>query len=669
MRLLHSVYLIVSLAVLFLPLNLTAEKDEDFEKIVSEICNSGIDKPTAELVAEAFTKASSSGNITPFVDLLNSNQHAGRIAMITLGATEEGRRLLIYALEKHKINNPEYVIYALGFAEEKESVDFLVKYLATQTDESVREAVLFVLRIICRQDIDNNAEWSKWWAENRDSFKFAEDPDFEERGKAMQAEIQRKCKNQISDMITDMSVNVDKNSKAAVAVDAMGSMVESISEIMDAADNAEYSEETKTAVRYFRSGDHDAAEKYFNKALKNNPNELYSQYLLGSVLIEAGKLKEAEDVFDRICLHEKNHMMASFLRRYCRHRLTDPEEDILNLLIFLIDNTEFYDKSMWGWNDEVVPDILGQLDGRDGLYYYDQKKLTKLLDENKNSPEMVIGVSLMRSYDNRIPTLEAYDKTFAESPLYQSAILHAYISSYQDKYINRIVKKAKLLQKLEPDNGFFYFIDAYYSNSENTKKHSGKYQYTPLEDDALSMINKTIESPGFNSYASEIIGSPILVAQKSGEEFAEMVGWGKSMSALMHNPLFLTAAKRLRKNIEEEIAAGETEAAISHADLILKLGKRLHADNNLVLNALIAFSIEGMGYNLLTNIYEKADMEKDLKQIKCDFAKTKRQKEKISGRISTISPIAVIPVPEIQKAVISAIVEDEFGFTQRLPKK
>jgi hypothetical protein len=126
---------------------------------------------------------------------------------------------------------------------------------------------------------------------------------------------------------------------------------------------------------------------------------------------------------------------------------------------------------------------------------------------------------------------------------------------------------------------------------------------------------------------------------------------------------------RIKLNIAKEITAGKFEDAIDHANLILNLSEHIQSDNNLTIGMMIASSMKESAYFQLEEIYKKAGMPKKAKAAEAARASVRAYRKDFAGRISAAGYLYVLPVPEIQRAIVSAMAEDEAGLTLRFKKR
>jgi len=660
--LLSAAVVIFSLAIF--PSTAVADDSDTLDGITAVLIDAGIEKSTATEVTENLSKVFSSGDISQLKVLINSGERAGDITVAMLGTIKPGRMLLVKLLEGGGIDHPEVIIYSLLFAEEKEVVECLVKFGGQS--ESAKKATLFVLKTLCGQDIDDLSEWSEWWAENRAGFEFA-DLDSEARGRAL-ADAARQMQRDKMDCLSKIfkakaaDAKTAESKKAAETIDKMCGMLDSMGDMMDSGAAVKLSANTKQAVKFFRSGDYAAAEKSFHKALQINPDDRWALYLLGSVLIEVGRLHEAETVFSRIIHNEKKAGMARFLRRYCRRRSVHHEEDVLDALVLLANDTKFDEGSLYGWDDEFLGELLGQSMNDEGLFVIDQKEVTKVLEANSGNPEIVIGISFMHRHEDRLAFLESNSKKFRNSVLYQAVCIDEYMVRGFDSY-EKALKLCRHARKLDPHNSFFTLLELYLEDDIKARKKGVKPGKTLFDKKSLKLVERAVNMPEFNSYTADRMAAVMLTAKKTGSPFAEMLGGGAAISAYTPNFMCMTLLKRLKLNIADDMAADDSDAAIAHANLILKLARRIKPDNNLVINLLIVSAMEEAAYYQLGRIYKDIGMTKESKAAESARLKIRTWRRSLGRRMSAAGYFFVIPVPQIQQAIVAAMAEDEVGMT------
>ena len=84
---------------------------------------------------------------------------------------------------------------------------------------------------------------------------------------------------------------------------------------------------------------------------------------------------------------------------------------------------------------------------------------------------------------------------------------------------------------------------------------------------------------------------------------------------------------------------------------------------------MIASSMKESAYFQLEEIYKKAEMPKKAKAAEAARATVRAYRKDFAGRMSAAGYLYVLPVPEIQRAIISAMAEDEAGLTLRFKKR
>lgn len=634
----------------------------ELEEIKTHLEVHGFDSKIAQAVTDGLSKAQKEDSIDPIIDLLNAEDDIAFITASLLTMTPSGSRLLLKALEED-VRNPAVTIYACVYASDKGIVDYLVKRLQEEEDGNTKQAIVSTLRVICEQDIaDDPKQWAEWWEKSRDSLELGKEVDVEKRERAFNVECQHLKVRQLKGVLDDVASELkEQGDVAGNVMDSIGNMLEGLADIADAGKELEYSEVARSAYQHWLDGDLNGAVELFGQAVEDDPDDRFSLYMQGVLLIETGRLSEAKKVFEKIIAAEKKCELAKFLKRYCQYHEGKDDSKILSSMFNALEGAELEGGNMWSWNDRFIISFLGQGNLGEGAYKVPEEKLRKMADASDNPSKVVAIALVLGERGETVRFLEARESKYKDSVIYQTALLRLYVS--QSLAPERILSKIDLLCRLDPGNGYYFLLNAYYSDYKAAQEEDEDLMPPPLKDRQVEMVQAALDAEGFNSYSVHFPEACIDVLQEAGVPFAALGGFGAGMKLMPNYVIYRNVARRLKMR---SMATENDAEAQKFLDMLMRLGDKIGSDDKLLINQLVAEAIRGIGRDVIIKRAEDSGDAATARKYKKLSADAKTTKKKYMGGSDLLVALNLLPVPKLQERVIEEVLKDEAGFMMRL---
>lgn len=624
--------------------------DEEFTQIRQQLVAQGIAVKTAERLTAALEKAAESEKLGPLLPFLQSTEPVVVIAAAGFAIVideDAGRREVIRLLTKKNANSPALLI-ALSSSYHRETVDLLIKEVATAKTSERKEAALFALRVVTGQPHTEAADWQAWWKAHRNDFAATVPEDSEEQERRMRGAAARMTAGSLREKLAPIFATNADGSKGTEALKGVEKLFGSLFGLMERGGALQLSAPALEGDRAFARWQLEGAERAYARAVAADGNDRRSAFFRGCALFELGRLGEAKVVFGALTAQDERLIAARLMSG-----LAEPGEGkpLLERARAQMKTIELPKDGDFTLGDPILEIAMGQAMAAGGPMIIPRDSLDGVAAWWPDDPEIHAAIAHCRMRDQQLAAFEAASAKFPDAPLLKAALLHSRLSKARTAAKGELAPLAEEWRKLEPINGIPALLAIHL---DNLPKNSASRDPNPYDDVTVAKIEAALALPEFEDHAATLSRAVLRVLDAASHPF--------TLGATSNSRTFITEwnviIKRLGDTARARFAAGNFAGGESLCRTLELFGQRLERITKDEVSWLIATvptisSVEIRKKNLETNGGAPAEIE----------ALKRRLDEFRAARKSRLDPNAVnlhlIPLPSLQRAIVEERLTDK----------
>jgi tetratricopeptide (TPR) repeat protein len=624
------------------------------------------DRETVPDAGKVIEKAVENERPKDVLALLNGDDdRTAVVAALLLAANRDALDLLRKTLTDPECRRPEYLIAALAVTPDKQGIQILVDYLNAAPDEEYAGIATAALRGITGKDLDTPQQWKQWWQTDKDTYQIQPKP-FEKRVE----QVEKLFGNLLSERVRKLLAQARKDAmqRQEMTAEQLNRLMLEVEGIRERGNEMPRPPEADNAsVLFGMSRFHEALTEY-TAALERNPDNLLCLYMRAACLIQLQQYRKAQHALNSLTERGKEANLARWLARYAGTRAEKPDDDPLHVILSTITDIDVQRRpATAGWTDEVVPALFVQTERQIAVSPTVVARVGKVLREKHDNPEFVAGAAFLYPPEDAIRILEENRLSIQGIPAFQTVLLQAYLAQDAD-HLDQIVSLLTEMADLDPENGFFNALLAYYTAFDPKQKAQDPDTVKPLDETQAQQLLEALSRPRIQTYTSNGAAAAMRTLQEAQLPFAAALATQVTMRAVHHQmPLGMLGIQCVQAS-ENALQNQNIKQALTLARVAVRLGQRLQNANDRAADIITGCHIEKNGrFQLMRVFTQTGDIDQAAEQRALAMDNVLRIQQ-LKDRTATLGALVMVPVPEIQQAWYGAAVNSEIDLITEISR-